>query len=197
MGPWTLPGGSGRDDARDVEQLRSLDDIGTDDAARVVRLALLEHDRPGALAGTLPGAVVGLVLAPPCAAGTEARLRVAVRRLGAAARESETVDQGMECVVACPLSEPVRDRALELAIPTFDARTGDGDPWPALAEQVGRALVAAHRERDAVDGLEELTREAMVPTAAAVIAVLCGRPGPARTPGVVDLREETASYWFG
>ena len=192
-----------------MEHLVTVDDLLDVDIDDVVRLALVVHDRPSTVATALDGAKIGLVLPQPRTTSAKARLQAAVTRLGAEPLLIELRDRRLPapveevidllqvpdlraCVVTGASPAAIRQVGTQLAVPTFNAGQHPDDPWPVLAGLTARRLAAAHRERGAVDGYEEMVREAMVPTAAAVIALLAG--GAAST---IDLRTDTASHWFG
>jgi hypothetical protein len=197
-----------------VDRLLTADDLRPVDVADVVRLALVVHDRPSLVARALEGSIVGVVLPPPRTTSAKARLHAAIRRLGAEPLVVEPRGRGLPppiddvvdqlqvavvrvCVVAGTSTAAIRQVSEHLAVPTFNASQRPDDPWPVLAGAVAERLCAAHRERGAVDGFEEMVREAMVPTAAAVIALLAGAAVPTRSARPIDLRTETASHWFG
>lgn len=197
-----------------MRHLLTVDDLDDVDIDDVVRLGLLIHDRPGAVAGLLAGATVAVVISPPRPTSTKARVHAALGRLGATALDAEARGRGLPppvdavveelrradlraCVVAGPSMPSMRSLANQLDVPTFHAGHEPEDPWSVLAGHVAGRLAAANRERGAVDGFEEMLREAMVPTAAAVVALLAGCPVPTRSRPPIDLRSETASHWFG
>jgi hypothetical protein len=197
-----------------VDRLVTTNDLRPVDVADVVRLALVVHGRPSLVARVLDGATVGLVLPTPATTSAKARLQAAINRLGAELLVVEPRGRGLPppiddvvgqlrladvrvCVVAGPSTGAIQQLSEHLAAPTFNASQRPDDPWPVLAGTVAERLCAAHDERGAVDGYEEMVREAMVPTAAAVIALLAGAAVPTRTAPTIDLRTETASHWFG
>jgi hypothetical protein len=192
-----------------VAHLITVDDLDADEAESVIRLGLRLHEHPGALAGVLDGHVVGLIEAPPHGLTAKVRLGAAAARLGAtlvtldeAPLEGDRIAEvparlaavrAGVVAVAGSSAGTVRSLGRHVAGPLFYAGDAPGDPWPSLAEAVACELAAARHARAAVDGIDELRREAMVPTAAAVLAVLTGAH---RYPSV-DLRESEPSHWFG
>jgi hypothetical protein len=191
-----------------VRQLATPDDLDQEMATYLIRLAVQLSDAPPAAAGLRIDGEVALLLAGPVSAATKHHLQRAIERVGATTvryrltsaglaplgdRTERSVDlrNPVACAVSGMRGADVAALAEQSGIPMFNAETGAGDPWPLLAEQVAQELAAVRRSRGAVDGLAEMRREALVPTASAAIAVLAGASSAQVG------RDDEPAHWFG
>jgi ornithine carbamoyltransferase len=195
-----------------VVRLITIDDLDDDEIRTIVRLGLRLHEHPTALADALAGRVVGLIEQARRGGPAKPRLRAAAARIGAqlvtlddvsliGAREGDVetrVADARACVLAVANAsvDAIQTFGRQTSVPLFNACTEPSGPWVVLADAVAVQLATARHARAAVDGIEELREEAMVPVAAVVLAVLAGAElspsdvGAGTGPG-------EPSHWFG